>query len=219
MRNKNHLKKEKFVMLASSVLVLSALTLTGVYVKERSRIQNENYAKKVVSNGAASTNGAQVLLQNCYISGIQNALNSGNGSSPSGYINAIDSLYYMDGKLTKLEPKVNTTKEGEPLLVLDADSFLASLPYEDYNLYEAEDLYSIVVPRSGAGKVQMSTLQWLKVEYNVEKEEENNPGGTIDIPEIDVEIIPSEKVEEKLDETEEFKEMLEKARKEILSGL
>ena len=45
MRNKNHLKKEKFVMLASSVLVLSALTLTGVYVKERSRIQNENYAK------------------------------------------------------------------------------------------------------------------------------------------------------------------------------
>ena len=40
MRNKNHLKKEKFVMLASSVLVLSALTLTGVYVKERSRIQN-----------------------------------------------------------------------------------------------------------------------------------------------------------------------------------
>ena len=45
MRNKNHLKKEKFVMLASSVLVLSALTLTGVYVKERTRIQNENYAK------------------------------------------------------------------------------------------------------------------------------------------------------------------------------
>ena len=45
MRNKNNLKKEKFVMLASSVLVLSALTLTGVYVKERTRIQNENYAK------------------------------------------------------------------------------------------------------------------------------------------------------------------------------
>lgn len=32
-------------MLASSVLVLSALTLTGVYVKERTRIQDENYAK------------------------------------------------------------------------------------------------------------------------------------------------------------------------------
>ena len=29
-------------MLASSLFVLSALTLTGVYVKERTKIQNEN---------------------------------------------------------------------------------------------------------------------------------------------------------------------------------
>lgn len=43
-KNRNGLKKEKFVMLASSMLVLSALTLTGVYVKERTRIQNENSA-------------------------------------------------------------------------------------------------------------------------------------------------------------------------------
>ena len=45
MRRRNHQKKEKFIMLASSVLVLSALTLTGVYVKERTRIQNENSAE------------------------------------------------------------------------------------------------------------------------------------------------------------------------------
>ena len=45
MRKKHNLKKEKFVMLASSLLVLSALTLTGVYVKERTRIQNENSAE------------------------------------------------------------------------------------------------------------------------------------------------------------------------------
>jgi len=55
MRNKNHLKKEKFVMLASSVLVLSALTLTGVYVKERSRIQNENYAKLSAQESEVAT--------------------------------------------------------------------------------------------------------------------------------------------------------------------
>lgn len=42
---RNNKKKEKFIMLASSVLVLSALTLTGVYVKERTRIQNENSAQ------------------------------------------------------------------------------------------------------------------------------------------------------------------------------
>lgn len=44
-KNRQNLKKEKFVMLASSLLVLSALTLTGVYVKERTRIQNENSAE------------------------------------------------------------------------------------------------------------------------------------------------------------------------------
>ena len=44
-KNRHNLKKEKFVMLASSLLVLSALTLTGVYVKERTRIQNENSAE------------------------------------------------------------------------------------------------------------------------------------------------------------------------------
>ena len=44
-KNRHKLKKEKFVMLASSLLVLSALTLTGVYVKERTRIQNENSAE------------------------------------------------------------------------------------------------------------------------------------------------------------------------------
>lgn len=43
-KKRNVLKKEKIVMLASSLLVLSALTLTGVYVKERTRIQNENSA-------------------------------------------------------------------------------------------------------------------------------------------------------------------------------
>ena len=45
MRNRHNPKKEKFIMLASSLLVLSALTLTGVYVKERTRIQNDNSAE------------------------------------------------------------------------------------------------------------------------------------------------------------------------------
>lgn len=39
-KNRNQ-KKEKFIMLASSLFVLSALTLTGVYVKERSDIHQD----------------------------------------------------------------------------------------------------------------------------------------------------------------------------------
>ena len=65
MQKRHNPKKEKFVMLASSLLVLSALTLTGVYVKERSRIQNENSAElsreeSVEENTEATENSAPV---------------------------------------------------------------------------------------------------------------------------------------------------------------
>lgn len=39
--NKNNKKKEKIIMLTSSALVLTALTMTGVYVKEKNDIQND----------------------------------------------------------------------------------------------------------------------------------------------------------------------------------
>ena len=133
----------------------------------RDSIANEEIAKKIVSNGAASTCGAQVLLENCYISGIMNALNSGNGSSPSGYINAINSLYYMNGKATTLEPKCNTTGDTR-VLITDAEDFIANLPYEDYVLYNAKDLKGIVPVYAGAGKLQLTTLQWEKVSYNAD---------------------------------------------------
>lgn len=142
----------------------------------RNSITNEEAAKHIVSNGAASTCGGQVLLENCYISGIENALNSGNGSSPSGYINAINSVYYMNGKATKLAPKVNTTKEGEPLLITDPDQFKASLPYSEYTLYDADSLKSIIVPYVGAGKMNLTTLQWEKTSYNAQKATPEVPG-------------------------------------------
>ena len=133
----------------------------------RLSIAIEDLAKKFVSNGAASTCDAQVLLENCLIMGIQNALNSGNGSSPSGYINAINSLYYMNGKETELAPKCNTTGDTRTLIT-DADAFIASLPYSDYVLYDAEDLSGIVPFYAGAGKLDLTTLQWEKVSYNAE---------------------------------------------------
>jgi pectate lyase/pectin methylesterase-like acyl-CoA thioesterase len=129
-------------------------------------ITNEDAAKHIVSNGASSTCDAQILLENCYINGIQNALNSGNGSSPSGYINAINSSYYMYGKSEVLEPKCNTTKEGEQIKVTDADEFISALPYSEYHLYDSETLDQIVIPYSGAGKLNLTVLQWEKTEYN-----------------------------------------------------
>ena len=133
----------------------------------RLSIANEEIAMKIVSNGAASTCGAQVLLENCYISGIQNALNSGNGSSTAGYINAINSLYFMDGVETLLEPKNNGTAD-DIVLVTDAESFISGLPYADYVLYDAEDLNGIVKYYAGAGKLNLTNLQWEKTSYNAE---------------------------------------------------
>lgn len=131
----------------------------------RMSIANEEAAKHIVSNGAASTCNGQLLVENSYISGIMNALNSGNGSSPSGYINAVNSLYYMDGTRYALTPKVNTTKPGEVVKILDADTFVENLPYSNYALYDAAELYSVVVPYAGAGKLNLTVLQWEKGAY------------------------------------------------------
>lgn len=132
----------------------------------RMSITNKDAAKHIVSNGASSTCDANVLLENCYLNGIINALNSGNGKSPSGYINAINSLYYINGTRYKLEPKVNNSLEASDrtLKVTDASSFKSSLGYS-YVLRDAATLSSTVVPYTGAGSVNMSVLQWEKSSY------------------------------------------------------
>lgn len=42
-RNRNNIRKERIIMLASSVFVLAALTITGVYVRNNNRAERENY--------------------------------------------------------------------------------------------------------------------------------------------------------------------------------
>lgn len=42
-RNRNSIRKERIIMLASSVFVLAALTVTGVYVRNNNRAERENY--------------------------------------------------------------------------------------------------------------------------------------------------------------------------------
>lgn len=132
----------------------------------RMSITNKDAAKHIVSNGASSTCNAKVLLENCYINGIMNALNSGNGSSPSGYINAINSLYYIKGVRYKLAPKVNNSLDASDrtLKVTDPVTFKSALGYS-YVLRDAASLSSTVVPFTGAGVNNFSTLQWEKSSY------------------------------------------------------
>lgn len=129
----------------------------------RTSITNENAAKHIVSNGASSTCGAHVLMENSVIDGVTNALNSGNGSSPAGYINAINTDYFLNGIKAKLEvTNNNTQKDGA--LIQDADEFISGLPYS-YVTYDSNALETLMVPYAGAEKMKFTTLQWEKSSY------------------------------------------------------
>ena len=136
-------------------------------------IENSEAAEKIVSNGASSTCRGKVLLENCYINDIMNPLNSGNGASPSGYINAVNSVYYLNGVKTNLQPKSNSTTDST-ILVLNAEEFKDSLPYKEPVRYPAEQLNDLVIPYSGAGVINMTVLQWEKTVYY--DSQNTNPG-------------------------------------------
>jgi pectate lyase len=158
-------------------------------LEARMSISNAAAAKHIVSNGASSTCDGQLLVESCYINGIQNALNSGNGSSPSGYIAASKTLYYVNGIRYAAIPKVNTTKEGEQLKVTDATQFVANLPYSgNYKLYDAAELATVVKPYTGAGKLDLTVLQWEKASYNtdVDKTSEAKPYENDLLPEYQI---------------------------------
>lgn len=135
-------------------------------LETRLSIKNEDVAKHIVSNGASSTCGGHVLLDSCLISGVTNALNSGNGSSPAGYINAINSDYFINGIKSKLEV-INNNSQKDGALIQDPDEFIAALPYNySYTTYDSASLEDLVIPYTGAGKLKLTTLQWEKSSYN-----------------------------------------------------
>ena len=76
----------------------------------------------------------------------------------------------MNGKLTKLEPKAKSHTDDR-ILITDADAFIASLPYADYTLYDVENLRGIVPFYAGAGKLDLTVLQWEKTSYDAEWED------------------------------------------------
>ena len=137
------------------------------YRQDIEKTAGSEYAQKIVSNGASSNCGAHMLLENCYMSGMTNALISGNGSSAAGYINAFNSIYMLDGKQAELKVALNTDKAGEVALVQDREEFKNALPYSDYVLYAADSLSTEVQPYTGAGKLKdFTTLQWERTSYN-----------------------------------------------------
>ena len=59
-RNRSSIRKERIIMLASSVFVLAALTVTGVYVRNNNRAEKEDY----VVDFEALEHGSEELAEN-----------------------------------------------------------------------------------------------------------------------------------------------------------
>ncbi|MDE7267600.1 MAG: hypothetical protein K2N89_09060 [Lachnospiraceae bacterium] len=131
-----------------------------------------------------------MLLENCYIKGISLPLISGNSESDPGWINAVDSLYYIgtENKTSQLKPQNNNsdkyltnknlTEKPDPL-VTDAPEFRSALPYSDYIKYDASKLNDDIVPLTGAGNLSMSEAQWEKTSYG-KRDTTTNPGESED---------------------------------------
>lgn len=137
----------------------------------------------LVSNGAISTMGGYVFLENCYIDGIQLPLNSGNGESLRGYIGQTGSIYNYknnEGEAQVLTVVNNSNDKspdhGKEPLTLTKDQFEEKLPenYGSYQLCAADNLSTDVVPYAGAGSVKMTAVQWLKTSYGADNAG-NNP--------------------------------------------
>ncbi|MDO5520467.1 MAG: hypothetical protein Q4G58_08250 [bacterium] len=129
--------------------------------KLRNEVKNSTAKSKIVSNGAISTCGASVLVQNSYMDGIVNALLSGNGNSTAGYIGAMNCNYVID----TVEKPLTVTDKTESNLVLDTKAFLAKLPYSVKELINVNELYEKVYPYVGAGVIGLSGTEWMSTEY------------------------------------------------------
>ena len=140
--------------------------------------QHKNGNPHITGNGAISTCKGEMLIENCYISGVRTPLRSGYGGV-SGYIKAVDTLYYMNGERQNLEIKAEGT---DGLKVTDEVRFRERLPYQNYTKYDASTLNSVVVPYAGAGKLTMTTVQWERTSYNGEEGGGDDEGSTGTIP-------------------------------------
>ncbi|WP_099469431.1 pectinesterase family protein [Konateibacter massiliensis] len=129
-------------------------------------VNGTSLASKIVSNGSLATCDSKVLVHNTSMINIECPAQSGNMASPGGYIAALNSLHTLGSNTSSLEINYYSEEIEAEGKVLDVDGFLASLPYEVPALYDATTLETNVVPYTGAGKVTMNYIQWLKTEYN-----------------------------------------------------
>ena len=109
-RNRSNIRKERIIMLASSVFVLAALTVTGVYVRNNNRAEKEDY----VVDFEALEHGSTELAENMVSGEELDTLFAGVGTDDLDYdpsfqeANSLHVENVEDGKKTEKK----TIEEG-----------------------------------------------------------------------------------------------------------
>ena len=160
MRNRHNPKKEKFIMLASSLLVLSALTLTGVYVKERTRIQNDNSAELSRAEEAEETTQDD--------SAYSSPVNVGTAVNPTTKEDALESDYgsyenRVEDMMAEVEEE-KTSNEQETEAVEETSSTHAALSFSQEEGLVWPIVGKVLINYSMDKTVYFPTLQQYK--YN-----------------------------------------------------
>lgn len=136
-------------------------------------ISAKGYHFGITSNGAISTENGSVLLEKSVIRGVQYPLRnnqvSATQSKYTGKITAVDTIYELD----EIQYRGGSEDAGSPLSPVPAavipfswNGFIV-LPYS----YTAEDPAGLqarltATDGAGAGKLSLSTVQWLSTNYN-----------------------------------------------------
>lgn len=155
----------------------------------KSRFSGWPTALTFASNGSLGTNYGQLLLENCYINGVNTPLRNNNKKAGLEYTGCCDALYsyytvenidrsckYGDftvtysgrytflGHSTKNDGNLMSPFPINPL-AFDTDKFKSELGYE-YTLYDPEQLDKVQNGNVGADTMSFNVSQWLKTTYS-----------------------------------------------------
>ncbi len=175
--------------------IFDASTADALENSIKSRVSGWPSALSFASNGSLGTNYGKLLLENCYIDGINTPLRNNNKKVGDEYTGAVDALctyYTVDGisRSWSYDNQTNTqvSKSGRytffghstkndgnlmqpfPIspIAFDTDAFKNQLTY-DYVLFNPTELYLVMQGNVGAGKMDFSRENWLKSTYSNEQ--------------------------------------------------
>ena len=169
----------------------------------KSRLGSWPSALSFASNGSLGTNYGKLLMENCYINGINTPLRNNNKAAGQKYVGSCDALYtyytvdtinreakYGENNNVKYSGRYtflgHSTKADGNLMTpfpctpipFDTDSFKSELGYE-YVLYNPLKLYETQTGNVGCNKMKFTAEQWVNTAYSSGNVSNRIPSGGV----------------------------------------